>query len=218
MLPQPAATATPEPGLLAGAPLVVATRNPGKLAEFARLLAAHPWRLLSLSDAGVDGDLAEPGPGYADNAVAKAVSACALTGLCALADDSGIEVEALRGWPGPASARWLGPDASDADRLAGLLAEVAERSPGDSRVRFVAAVALARPDAEPVVAHGSCDGVLVEPRGRGGFGYDPGFLSHELGITFAEATAAAKDSVSHRARAIRRLAESGVLDPPAAYL
>jgi XTP/dITP diphosphohydrolase len=201
-----------------GPVLVVATRNRGKLAEFRRLLAGRAWHLVALDEAGVDAELAEPGPGYADNALAKAVTASAACGLAALGDDSGIEVEALRGWPGPESARWMGPDADDADRLAGLIAEVERRSPEDRRVRYVAAVALARPGAEPVVAHGSCTGVLVAPRGEAGFGYDPAFLSTDLGITFGEAEAAAKDGVSHRARALRRLAESGVLDPASGSL
>jgi len=197
--------------------LVLASRNPGKLAEFRRLLAAHSWQLVGPDEVGLDKELPEPGPGYGDNAAAKAGAACAATGLPALGDDSGIEVEALRGWPGPASARWMGPAAGDADRLHGLLAEVARRSPDDRRARYVAAVALSRPSAEPVVAHGSCEGMLVDPRGDGGFGYDPAFLSTELGITFGEATAAQKDTVSHRARGIRRLAESGVLDPQQGY-
>ena len=196
-------------------PLVMATRNPGKLAEFRRLLRAHPWRLLSLDDAGVEGDVEEPGPGYEDNARLKAVEVCETTGLVALGDDSGIEVEALRGWPGPRSGRWLGPDASDRDRLRGLLDEVARRSPDDRRVRYVAVLALARPGADPVVARGICEGTLVEPRGSGGFGYDPAFLSSDLGRTFGEVAAEEKDAVSHRGRAVARLAESGVLDLPA---
>ncbi|HWW09020.1 MAG TPA: non-canonical purine NTP pyrophosphatase, partial [Candidatus Acidoferrales bacterium] len=132
--------------------LVVATRNPGKLREMRRLLARYPWRILSLDDVHLDTDLTEPGPGYADNALAKATVATALTGLTALADDSGIEVDALRGWPGPRSARWM--SGSDRDRLAGLIAEVERRSPDDRRVRYVCVVALARPEAEPVTARG----------------------------------------------------------------
>jgi len=190
--------------------VVVATRNPGKLAELQRLLAPRPVRLLGLDEAGVTEDTAEPGPGYAENAMAKAVAASRATGLPAIADDSGIEVLALGGWPGPESARWL--PGSDADRLHGLLGEVARRCPGDPRARYVAAVALARPGAEPVLAHGSCDGTLVAPRGTGGFGYDPGFLSSDLGITFAEASTEQKDTVSHRARAIQRLRQCGAFD------
>ncbi|HEX3606065.1 MAG TPA: non-canonical purine NTP pyrophosphatase [Candidatus Dormibacteraeota bacterium] len=192
--------------------LVVATRNRGKLGEFRRLLRDHPWRLLSLDDAGFEGDVDEPGPGYAENARIKAVEVCRATGLCALGDDSGIEVEALRGWPGPHSSRWLGEDADDASRLRGLLDEVERRCPDDRRVRYVAVLALARPGAEEVVARGVCEGVLVEPRGEAGFGYDPSFLSTDLGRTFGEVSAEEKDRVSHRARAVARLAEAGVLE------
>ena len=190
---------------------MVATRNRGKLTEFRRLLRDHPWTLISLDDAGLAGDVDEPGPGYEENALAKALGVCRVTGLPTLGDDSGIEVEALRGWPGPHSSRWLGDAASDADLLRGLLDEVERRCPEDRRVRYVAVLALARPGAEPVVARGSCDGVLVEPRGDGGFGYDPSFLSTDLGRTFGEVAAEEKDTVSHRARAVARLAESGVL-------
>ena len=115
--------------------LVIASRNPGKVREFGRLLAGSGWRLLSLDDAGIRGELEEPGPGYVDNATAKARATADASGLPALADDSGIEVDALYGWPGPQSARWMGPDASDADRLAGLLEEVERRTPEDRRCR-----------------------------------------------------------------------------------
>ena len=186
-------------------PLVMASRNPGKLAEFRRLLAPYTVELLDLDAAGVTVPLTEPGPGYVENAAAKAIAVSAASGLWALGDDSGIEVTALDGWPGPASARWR--SGSDADRLHGLLAEVARRSPADRRARYVAALALARPgSSDPVIAMGSCNGVLVDPCGTGGFGYDPAFLSDELGRTFGEVSAAEKDTVSHRARAVARMA------------
>jgi XTP/dITP diphosphohydrolase len=191
--------------------LIVATRNPGKMREFGRLLAAFPWRLRSLDDARLAGDLDEPGPGYVENATAKALAVAGATGFAALADDSGIEVDALRGWPGPHSARWMGPDATDEDRLHALLKEVERETPADRRCRYVCVVAFARPGAQPVTARGVCLGTLVEPRGSGGFGYDPAFLSADLGITFGEASDDAKDKVSHRGRAVARLAESGVL-------
>ncbi|HWF57048.1 MAG TPA: non-canonical purine NTP pyrophosphatase [Candidatus Dormibacteraeota bacterium] len=203
-----------EPVSVAGAAraLVAATNNGGKLRELRRLLAAHPVTVVGLADAGWAGELVEPGDTYAENALAKAAAVSARLALPALADDSGIEVDALGGWPGPRSARWLGPEADDADRLAALIAEVERRSPGDRRVRYVCVVALSRPAAEPVIARGECLGTLVAPRGTGGFGYDPAFLSDDLGVTFAEAGDLAKDGVSHRGRALRRLAESGVLD------
>jgi XTP/dITP diphosphohydrolase len=199
---------------VSGSVLLLATRNPGKVAELRVLLS--PWTLdvQSLDEAGFDGRLDEPGPGYSESALAKAVAVCTATGLPALADDSGIEVDALRGWPGPMSARWMGEDATDEDRLLGLIAEVERRTPDDRRVRYVCVAALARPGAEPVTAHGECLGTLVEPSGTNGFGYDPAFRSLDLGITFGDATDEAKARVSHRARAIARLGGSGVLEPP----
>jgi XTP/dITP diphosphohydrolase len=192
--------------------LLLATRNPGKIAELRDMLAGRPWQIQSLDDVGFDQPLDEPGPGYLESALAKATVVTAATGLTALADDSGIEVDALGGWPGPHSARWMGEAASDADRLQGLIDEVARRSPGDRRVRYVCVAALARPGADPVTARGECLGTLIDtPRGTNGFGYDPAFFSADLGMTFAEAPEEAKARVSHRARAIARLAESGVL-------
>jgi XTP/dITP diphosphohydrolase len=201
---------------VSGPVLVLATRNPAKIAELRRLLAAWSWRLQTLDDVGFNRPLDEPGPGYVESAVAKATAVADATGFTALADDSGIEVDALRGWPGPLSARWMGEAATDADRVRGLLDEVARRSPHDRRTRYVCLAALARPEAEPLTARGECLGTLTEePRGSNGFGYDPVFLSVDLGITFGEASEEAKDRVSHRARAIARLSEAGVLEPPA---
>jgi XTP/dITP diphosphohydrolase len=196
-----------------GRELVIASNNAAKITEFARLLAGSPWLVRSLEQAGFVDQIHEPGPTYADNALVKATTASSALGLPALGDDSGIEVEALHGWPGPASARWLGADATDEDRLRALLAEVNLRTPADRHARYVCALALSRPGAEPIVAHGECHGIIVEPRGAGGFGYDPIFLSDDLGMTFGEAGEDAKDRVSHRAHALRRLAECGVLDP-----
>jgi XTP/dITP diphosphohydrolase len=194
--------------------LVVATNNEGKLREFRRLLSAGPWDLVGLAQAGWVGEVDEPGETYAANAVAKATAVSSALGLPALADDSGIEVDALGGWPGPRSARWLGPNATDRARLAALIAEVDRRCPGQRRVRYVCVVALSRPGSEPITTEGQCLGTLVEPSGTDGFGYDPAFLSDDLGVTFGAAAAAEKDRVSHRARALRHLAERGALDPP----
>ena len=193
--------------------LVLASENPGKLREFERLLSPFGWAVVPARAAGFSGMLLEPGSTYTENALAKAAAVCAALGVAALGDDSGIEVEALAGWPGPLSARWLGPHADDQARLRALLEAVKERTPEDRRVRYVAALALARPTAEPIVAHGGCHGVLVEPSGSGGFGYDPAFWSVELRTTFGEADDRQKDTVSHRARAVMRLAESGALSP-----
>lgn len=193
------------------APLLIATGNQAKLREFRRLLAPYARPILSPAEAGFTRPLVESGVSYGENALSKALTVSDATGLDALGDDSGIEVIALEGWPGPRSARWLGPEATDADRLRGLLDEVGRRTPGDRRVRYVAALALARPGAEPVLVHGFCAGVLVEPRGPAGFGYDPAFLSSDLGRTFGEAVDAEKDRVSHRGRALAALGNQGVL-------
>jgi XTP/dITP diphosphohydrolase len=191
---------------------VLATANPGKLREFRRLLGGRA-ELVGLGEVAPGLELHEPGTTYAENARAKAEQARSATGLPALADDSGIEVPGLGDWPGPRSARWLGPGATDRDRLLGLLARVAVESPHDRRARYAAAVALAVPGGDTVVAHGTCSGVLVDPpRGERGFGYDPAFRSDELGVTFGEAGDEAKDGVSHRARALRALLDTGVLD------
>jgi XTP/dITP diphosphohydrolase len=195
--------------------LVLATRNPGKIRELRDLLSGWRLDLRSLDDIGFKGVLEEPGPGYTESALAKATAVCIATDLPALADDSGIEVDALHGWPGPHSARWMGEAATDNDRMYGLLAEVERRTPDDRRARYVCVAALARPGAEPVTAHGECLGTIVSPpRGSNGFGYDPVFLSVDLGVTFAEAPEEDKARVSHRARAIARLDEASVFDAP----
>jgi len=190
------------PGFNGPSPLVIATRNPGKLREFRRLLAHGPWRLLSLDDAGFDGDLDEPGPGYVENARAKAETVTERIGLPALGDDSGIEIPAFDGWPGPVSARWLGGDATDADRLHGLLRKVEADAGGDTRARYVAVLCLARPARPSIVIRETCDGSIVTPVGPGGFGYDPAFFSLDLEATFGQVPADEKDVVSHRGRAV----------------
>ncbi len=197
----------------AGHQLVIATNSAAKFTEFQRLLDHFPWLVRSLEQVGYRTEIDEPGPKYADNALAKAAAVSSALGLPALGDDSGIEIEALHGWPGPESARWRGPGATDQQRMLALLEDVNRRTPDDRHARYVCAVALCRPGAEPVIAHGECHGTIVEPRGSNGFGYDPIFLSDDLGVTFGEAGADAKDRVSHRAHALRRLAESGLLDP-----
>lgn len=193
--------------MIRGARLVAATRNPGKLREVRRLLVATGWDICDLDAAGFTGDVAETRPTYEENAALKAITVASVTEMPALADDSGIEVPALGGWPGPRSARWMGDGADDCDRLHGLLDEVEARCPSDRRVRYVCAVCLARPGQAPLLARGETWGTLVRPRGAAGFGYDPSFLSDDLGVTFGEATDEAKDGVSHRARALRALLE-----------
>jgi XTP/dITP diphosphohydrolase len=187
------------------ATLVVATGNPGKLREISALLADLPLTLRSLRDfPGVR--LPEEGGDYLENAHAKARAAAEQTGLPALADDSGIEVEGLGGAPGPHSARYGGPDLDDAGRVRHLLRALSGLVGDARRARFVCVAALALPDGSTHVARGECEGrVLEAPRGSGGFGYDPVFWSSELHAGMAELPEARKNEISHRARALRGL-------------
>ncbi len=183
--------------------LVVATANPAKAAEFRALLAGLSYVIATLAD---DPGLALPpegGTSYAENARAKARAAVAATGAIALGDDSGLEVEALGGRPGLGSARYGGPGASDAARVARLLDEM--RGVSERTARFRCVLALVAPWGEETIVEGTVEGRLTEaPRGAGGFGYDPIFLLPELGRTFAELAPADKHRLSHRGQAVAR--------------
>lgn len=181
--------------------VVLATRNAGKAREVAAILAELALRIEPL-DASVV--LPEEGEGYEANAVAKALAAARATGHVALGDDSGLEVDALGGAPGPRSARYGGPGLDDAARTTALL-EALVAVPDDERsARFVCVAALATPEGDVATARGVCEGRLLRaPRGSGGFGYDPIFAIGEA--TMAELPAAAKDALSHRGRAFRAL-------------
>ena len=147
---------------------------------------------------------AEDGKTFTDNAIAKARFYATATGLWALADDSGLEVDALAGAPGVYSARYAGENASDADRRALLLSELAQVSEKDRRARFVSVVAIASADGKVLnVSEGICEGTLTfAPRGEGGFGYDPLFVPDGFSQTFAELPESVKNRISHRARAL----------------
>lgn len=184
--------------------LVLATANPGKTRELRALVGEWgPIDVRSLADFPDVRLPEEDGATYADNAVLKARAVATATGLPALADDSGLEVEALSGAPGVRSARFA---PSDAERIARLLEVL--RDAEDRRARFRCVVALAWPDGRFEQAEGACTGRIAERTiGAGGFGYDPLFVADELGRTFAAATAEEKARVSHRARAVRALGE-----------
>jgi XTP/dITP diphosphohydrolase len=179
--------------------LVLATRNLHKLREFEPLLAPH--RVLPLSD---DVELPpETGETFAENATVKARTAAEATGMRAVADDSGIAAAALGGRPGVRSARYAGENATDEENLEKLLREVPE---DDRRVSYVCALAYAEPGGRVHVVEGRCEGTLsTEPRGNGGFGYDPAFVpaDRDDGRTMAELTPEEKDAISHRGRAAR---------------
>jgi XTP/dITP diphosphohydrolase len=180
--------------------LVLATRNEHKLREFRVLLDPHDVVLLP-----DDVELPpETGETFEDNARVKAEAAASATGMPAVADDSGIEAAALDGRPGVLSARYAGDGASDEENLAKLLDEVPDD--GDRRVAYVCSLAYAEPGAETHVFTERCEGELAhEPRGDGGFGYDPAFVPADAddGRTMAELTVAEKDAISHRGRAAR---------------
>jgi XTP/dITP diphosphohydrolase len=182
--------------------LVLATRNAHKLREFEPLLAPH--RVLPLPD---EVDLPpETGETFADTALGKARAAAGSTGKVAIADDSGIAASALGGRPGVRSARYAGEDASDEENLAKLLREVPDD--GDRRVSYVCALAYVEPGGDEHVVEGRCEGTLVhDPRGSGGFGYDPAFLpaDRDDDRTMAELSPGEKDAISHRGRAARAL-------------
>ncbi|MFZ9036532.1 MAG: RdgB/HAM1 family non-canonical purine NTP pyrophosphatase [Gammaproteobacteria bacterium] len=196
--------------------LVLASGNPGKLRELSQLLDDLGYELHPQSEFGVS-EVAETGTTFVENAIIKARHAAAHTDLPALADDSGIEVDALDGAPGVYSARFAGPDADDASNNA-LLVEKLRSVPSELRTaRYRAVIVLMRhaADPSPLICEGSWEGMIqLEPAGSGGFGYDPYFYLPERGCTSAELSRDEKNRLSHRGQALtelkRRLAEHGV--------
>jgi XTP/dITP diphosphohydrolase len=187
-------------------PVVLATRNPGKLRELARILGDRV-RLAGLEDFPGTPDVPETGATFEENALLKARAIAAHTGLAAVADDSGLCVDALNGMPGVLSARWAGGHGDDKANLDLVLAQVADVPDARRGARFVCAAALAAPGGREWVVTGTVEGRLIRvPRGGGGFGYDPIFLPGGFDLTAAEMTPEAKDAISHRGRAFRALA------------
>jgi len=192
------------------AQLLVATRSEHKLRELRQLLDVDGLDLVSLDDLGVAGDPIEDGETFEANAAIKARFGLDATGLPTLADDSGLEVDALDGGPGVRTRRYAGEDATDAQNNAKLLAAL-DGLPADRRgARYVCALALAIPGDPLVIERGTCRGrIATSPRGTAGFGYDPIFEPEEEppgGRTFGDWSSEAKNEVSHRARAARRMA------------
>jgi XTP/dITP diphosphohydrolase len=189
--------------------VLLATRNPGKLAELRRMLVAADVagvRVLGLADVPEFPEEPETGATFAENALAKARDAVKATGLPAVADDSGLAVDALNGMPGVLSARWSGRHGDDRANLELVLGQLAD-VPDDRRgAAFVCAAALAVPDGDEVVVHGEWTGRLTRsPRGGNGFGYDPVFVPDGEERTAAELAPEEKDALSHRGRAMRAL-------------
>lgn len=189
--------------------IVVATRNPGKMREIEACLSGLPVELVPLVQVAPGLRVPEEGETFADNAREKAQATAAATGEYAMADDSGLEVEALGGLPGVRSSRFAGPGATDEERIAELLALMRGVPPDRRQSRFVCVVALASPEGEVWTWEGTCEGEIAQaPRGTGGFGYDPVFLVPELGKTMAELPPEEKNALSHRGRALRRMREA----------
>lgn len=184
--------------------LILATENRHKLREIRELLAGLDVEVLHLGQLAEPPALTETGATFAENARQKACAVARATGELALADDSGLEVDALGGEPGVQSARWAGEGAGDAQLVAKLLRQLTE-VPDDRRTaRFVCVLSLCAPEGEVGRWEGRAEGVITrEPRGTGGFGYDPVFLYPEDGLTFAEMAPERKNAVSHRGRALR---------------
>ncbi len=188
--------------------LVLATNNPGKVRELTALLETLGIEARSQSDYRVP-EVAETGTTFVENAIIKARNAASHTRLPAIADDSGIEVDALQGAPGVFSARFAGADADDAQNNAKLVALLRDVPPQERTARYRAVIVYMRhaQDPAPLIAEGTWEGVIqLEPRGDNGFGYDPYFFLPERGCTSAELAPAEKNRLSHRGQALRALA------------
>jgi XTP/dITP diphosphohydrolase len=185
--------------------LLIATNNKGKIKELQDLLKDTGIELVTPAQIKLDLDVTEDGATYAENATKKAVAFARASGLISLADDSGLEVDALDGAPGLYSARYgssNGDKLSDAERRAFLIGNLQDK-PRPWTARFHATIAVAVPNRESYLAEGFCEGEIIpEERGTGGFGYDPIFLLLELGKTMAELSMEEKNRLSHRARAV----------------
>jgi XTP/dITP diphosphohydrolase len=183
--------------------LLIATNNRGKLHELLPLLGDLPFHLVTPHDLGLHLEVEETGTTYAENARLKAEAFAQTSGLLTLADDSGLEVDALGGAPGVHSARYAGAGASDADRRAKLI-RVLHEVPAPRLARFRCVMALAQPGGAMTYFEGVCAGeIILEERGTHGFGYDPLFFLPERGSTMAELPSVVKNQISHRARAVQ---------------
>jgi XTP/dITP diphosphohydrolase len=191
--------------------IALATRNPHKIRELTRICADWPveWASIQGQDPAMFPDVEETGETYLENAILKATAVASAAGMAALADDSGIEVDALGGRPGPRSARFAGPAASDERNLAELIRAIRGVPAAGLTARYrCLAVLIEREGGEVVHAEGVCEGTLVtKPRGDDGFGYDPIFVPVGWDRTMAELRPDEKDRISHRGRALRSLRE-----------
>jgi XTP/dITP diphosphohydrolase len=185
--------------------LLLATGNRAKLYELRSLFQALPYELVTPSEMGISAKVDEVGQSLEENARLKAITFAASSQLLTLADDSGLEVDALGGEPGVLSARYAGADASDTDRIDYLLLRIKDVPWQKRQARFRCVMAIATPDGQVSLFCGDCPGVItLEPRGEMGFGYDPIFYLPRLGKTLAELPLEVKNRVSHRGQAARK--------------
>jgi XTP/dITP diphosphohydrolase len=185
--------------------LLIATNNRGKLAELRHIFQGLPCEIVSPSDIGLDLDVPETGSTFEENATIKSIAFAEASGLLTLADDSGLEVEALDGKPGVLSARYAGDNATDADRVNFLLSQMTDIPKEKRQARFRSVIAITTPeDLHTELCSGECRGVITfEPKGENGFGYDPVFSLPQLEKTMAEISKEMKNSLSHRGQAAR---------------
>ncbi len=185
--------------------LLLATNNRGKLREYRRLLRELPYKLVTPAEAGITAAVDETGKSLEDNARLKATFFAEKSNLLTLADDSGLEVDALGGEPGPLSARYAGEGASDKDRVNYLLSRLKDIPWEKRTARFRCVIAIAKLQSEIILCDGECRGLIAfEPRGEGGFGYDPVFYLPEFDKTMAELPLEIKNQISHRGQAARK--------------
>jgi XTP/dITP diphosphohydrolase len=185
--------------------LLLATSNPGKINDYRFLLDSLGYQITTLAEEGIAKTVTESGNNYEQNARLKAITYAKLNQLTTLADDSGLEVDALNGEPGVKSARFAGEAATDADRVSLLLARLSG-VPWEQRTAcFKCVIAIASPRGYAEACYGECQGVITfEAKGENGFGYDPIFFLPEIGKTMAELPLAMKNQISHRARASQK--------------
>ena len=193
--------------------LILASRNKKKIREMEAILAEHVTgvQILSLDDIGFEGDIEENGTTFEENALIKARTAMAASGnqIAAIADDSGLSVDVLDGAPGVYSARYAGGHGDDAANNALLLQNLAHVPVSERTARFVCCIVCVFPDGREITVRGETEGLLIDDaRGEGGFGYDPYFYYQPYGKTFAELTADQKNAISHRGKAVAKLAEA----------
>jgi XTP/dITP diphosphohydrolase len=188
--------------------LLLATNNKGKIREYRKLLKGISYKLVTPIELGITIEVDEVGESFEENARLKATLFAAESGLLTLADDSGLEVDALGGEPGVLSHRFAGEGASDSDRNEYLLLRMKDVPEGKRSARFVCVIAVSTPDGRVETYYGECPGIIpLKPRGKQSFGYDPVMYIPEMGKTMAEMSMEEKNRISHRGKAARKVAE-----------